>query len=156
MSKIMPCLWFDGRIEEAANFYTSVFPDAKITNLAHYDDAGPMPKGTLLTVTFEIAGQEFMILNGGAYFKINEGVSFYVHCKDQAEVDHYWGKLSAVPQAEQCGWLKDKFGVSWQIVPDALVRYVGDKDPVKANRVMQAMLQMKKIVIADLDKAYAG
>ncbi len=133
-----------------------MFPDAKITNLAHYDDAGPMPKGTLLTVTFEIDGQEFMILNGGAYFKINEGVSFYVHCEDRAEVDHYWGKLSAVLQAEQCGWLKDKFGVSWQIVPDALVRYVGDKDPVKANRVMQAMLQMKKIVIADLDKAYAG
>jgi predicted 3-demethylubiquinone-9 3-methyltransferase (glyoxalase superfamily) len=157
MSKITPCLWFDGRIDEAAKFYTSVFPDAKVKHTAEYGDGAPLPKGTPLTVTFEIAGQDFMLLNGGPYFRINEAVSFYVHCKDQTEVDYYWSKLTADGGAESmCGWLKDKFGVSWQIVPEALERYMTGKDAAKANRVMQAMLQMKKIIVADLDRAAAS
>lgn len=157
MQKIRPCLWFDDRIEEAVNFYTSVFPNAKITNISRYGDAGPMPKGTVLTATFELEGQEFMALNGGPKFKFSEAISFVVSCETQAEVDYYWNKLlEGGGREDQCAWLKDKFGLSWQIVPDALVRYLGDKDPKKANRVMEAMLKMKKIVIADLDKAYAG
>jgi predicted 3-demethylubiquinone-9 3-methyltransferase (glyoxalase superfamily) len=157
MQKIRPCLWFDDRIEEAVNFYTSVFPNAKITNISRYGDAGPMPKGTVLTATFELEGQEFMALNGGPRFKFSEAISFVVSCETQAEVDYYWNKLlEGGGREDQCAWLKDKFGLSWQIVPDALVRYLGDKDPKKANRVMEAMLKMKKIVIADLDKAYAG
>jgi predicted 3-demethylubiquinone-9 3-methyltransferase (glyoxalase superfamily) len=157
MPKITPCLWFDGHIDEAAKFYTSVFPDAKIKERAEYGADTPMPEGTPLTVIFEIAGQEFMLLNGGDYFTINEAVSFYVHCKDQKEVDYYWTKLTADGGAESmCGWLKDKYGVSWQIVPEALARYMKDKDKAKANRVTQAMLQMRKIDVAALDKAYAG
>lgn len=157
MQKIRPCLWFDDRIEEAVNFYTSVFPNAKITNISRYGDAGPMPKGTVLTATFELEGQVFMALNGGPRFKFSEAISFVVSCETQAEVDYYWNKLlEGGGREDQCAWLKDKFGLSWQIVPDALVRYLGDKDPKKANRVMEAMLKMKKILIADLDKAYAG
>lgn len=157
MQKIMPCLWFDGHIDEAAKFYTSVFPDAKITNTASYGEGAPMPKGTPLTVIFEIAGQQFMLLNGGPHFQLNEAVSFYVHCKDQTEVDYYWQKLTADGGEESmCGWLKDKYGVSWQIVPEALVRYLQDNDPAKANRVMQAMLQMRKIDVPALERAYAA
>jgi predicted 3-demethylubiquinone-9 3-methyltransferase (glyoxalase superfamily) len=157
MQKITTCLWFDGHIEEAAKFYASIFPDAKIKDVSHYGDGAPMPKGTALTVIFEIAGQEFMLLNGGPVFQLNEAASLYVHCKDQKEVDHYWQKLTADGGAESmCGWLKDKYGVSWQIVPDALPRYLRDKDPAKANRVMQAMLKMRKIDVAALDKAHAG
>ena len=157
MQKIMPCLWFDDRIEDAANFYTSVFPNAKITDMSRYGDAGPMPKGKVLTVMFELEGQQFMALNGGPQFKFTEAVSFFVKCKDQKEVDYYWNKLTADGGAEsQCGWLKDKFGLSWQIVPDALSRYLTDRDAAKANRVMQAMLKMKKIDIAALEKAHAG
>jgi predicted 3-demethylubiquinone-9 3-methyltransferase (glyoxalase superfamily) len=157
MQKIVPCLWFDDRIEEAAKFYTSVFPDAKITHTSRYGDAGPLPKGKVLTMMFELAGQEFMGLNGGPQFKFSEAVSFFVRCETQKEVDHYWDKLTSGGGAESmCGWLKDKFGLSWQIVPNALPRYLSDKDAKKAERVMQAMLQMKKIDIAALDRAYAG
>ena len=157
MQKIVPCLWFDDRIEEAAKFYTSVFPDAKITHTSRYGDAGPLPKGKVLTMMFELAGQEFMGLNGGPQFKFSEAISFFVRCETQKEVDHYWTKLTADGGAESmCGWLKDKFGLSWQIVPNALPRYLTDKDAKKAERVMQAMLQMKKIDIAALDRAYAG
>ena len=157
MQKIMPCLWFDDRIEEAAKFYTSVFPDAKITHTSRYGDTGPLPKGKVLTMLFELAGQEFMALNGGPQFKFSEAISFFVKCETQKEVDHYWNSLTADGGAESmCGWLKDKFGLSWQIVPNALTRYLTDKDAKKAERVMQAMLQMRKIDIAVLDRAYAG
>ena len=157
MQKIMPCLWFDDRIEDAGNFYTSVFPNAKITNMSRYGDAMPGQKGKVLTVSFELEGQEFMALNGGPQHKFSEAISFVVRCETQKEVDHYWNKLiEGGGREDQCAWLKDKFGLSWQIVPNALVRYLGDTDPKKANRVMQAMLQMKKIDIAALDKAYAG
>ncbi|HVY21646.1 MAG TPA: VOC family protein [Bauldia sp.] len=157
MQKIMTCLWFDGHIEEAARFYASVFPDAKVKDIAYYGEGAPMPKGTPLTAIFEIAGQEFMLLNGGPIFKPSEAASLYVHCKDQKEVDTYWAKLTADGGAESmCGWLKDKYGVSWQIVPEALERYMKDKDAARANRVMQAMLQMRKIDVAALDRAYAA
>jgi predicted 3-demethylubiquinone-9 3-methyltransferase (glyoxalase superfamily) len=157
MQKITPCLWFDGQIDEAAKFYTSVFRDGKVKDMAKYGPGTPMPEGTPLTVIFEVAGQEFMLLNGGPHFRMNEAVSFYIHCKDQAEVDYYWTKLTADGGAESmCGWLKDKYGVSWQVVPEALERYMKDKDAAKANRVMQAMLQMRKIDVAALDRAYAG
>jgi predicted 3-demethylubiquinone-9 3-methyltransferase (glyoxalase superfamily) len=155
MDKITPCLWFDDRIEDAVNFYVSVFKNGKILETSRYGDAGPMEKGKVLTMIFELDGQQFMALNGGTQFPYNESVSFYVPCKDQAEVDHYWNRLIADGGEEsQCGWLKDKYGLSWQIVPNALTRYLGDKDQVKAQRVMQAMLQMKKIDIAGLDRAY--
>ena len=157
MQKIMPCLWFDDRIEDAVNFYTSVFPNAKITNMSRYGDAMPGQKGKVLTVSFELEGQEFMALNGGPQHKFSEAISFVVRCETQAEVDHYWNKLlEGGGREDQCAWLKDKFGLSWQIVPNALGRYLSDKDSRKAQRVMEAMLKMKKIVIADLDKAYAG
>jgi predicted 3-demethylubiquinone-9 3-methyltransferase (glyoxalase superfamily) len=145
VQKIAPFLWFDGKAEEAAKLYTSIFPDSKIIM------SSPM------TAQFEIAGVEFMALNGGPDFKFNEAVSFLVKCKDQAEVDKYWNAFIAAGGAEgKCGWLKDKFGVSWQIIPDALGRYLGDPDREKANRVMQAMFKMKKIVVADLDRAAAA
>jgi len=157
MQKIMPCLWFDDRIEDAVNFYTSVFPNAKITNMSRYGDAMPGQKGKVLTVSFELEGQEFMALNGGPQHKFSEAISFVVRCGTQAEVDYYWNKLlEGGGREDQCAWLKDKFGLSWQIVPNALGRYLSDKDSRKAQRVMEAMLKMKKIVIADLDKAYAG
>jgi predicted 3-demethylubiquinone-9 3-methyltransferase (glyoxalase superfamily) len=155
--KIMPCLWFDDRIEEAAKFYTSVFPDAKITEVSHYGDTGPMPKGRVMTVLFELAGQQFMALNGGPMVQFNEAVSFFVTCKDQKEVDYYWDKLTAGGGAEsQCGWLKDKFGLSWQIVPEVLPRYIVDKDKKKAQRTMEAMLKMRKIDVAAIERAHAG
>ena len=157
MQKIMPCLWFDDRIEDAVNFYTSVFPNAKITEMSRYGDVGPMPKGKVLTAIFEIEGQRFMALNGGPQHKFSEAISFVVRCADQKEVDYYWSKLlEGGGREDQCAWLKERFGLSWQIVPDALYRYMSDKDTAKANRVMQAMLKMKKIIIADLDKAAAG
>ena len=157
MQKIMPCLWFDDRIEDAVNFYTSVFPNAKITNMSRYGDAMPGQKGKVLTVSFELEGQEFMALNGGPQHKFSEAISFVVRCGTQAEVDYYWNKLlEGGGREDQCAWLKDKFGLSWQVVPNALGRYLSDKDSRKAQRVMEAMLKMKKIVIADLDKAYAG
>ena len=157
MSNIAPCLWFDDRIEEAVNFYVSLFPNAKILSRSTYDDAGPMEKGKVMVMTFELDGVEFMALNGGPRFKFTEAVSFLVKCETQAEVDRYWSTLIADGGAESmCGWPKDRFGLSWQIVPNALGRLMGDKDKEKANRVMQAMLKMQKIDIAELQRAYDG
>jgi predicted 3-demethylubiquinone-9 3-methyltransferase (glyoxalase superfamily) len=157
MANIAPCLWFDDRIEEAVTFYVSLFPNSKILNKSAYDDAGPMEKGKVMVMTFELDGVEFMALNGGPKFKFTEAVSFLVKCESQAEVDRYWNTLIADGGAESmCGWLKDRFGLSWQIVPNALGRLMGDKDKEKANRVMQAMLKMQKIDIAELQRAYDG
>jgi predicted 3-demethylubiquinone-9 3-methyltransferase (glyoxalase superfamily) len=162
MSKIAPCLWFDNNGEEAAKFYTSIFKNSKIKNIARYGDAAAQaagrPKGSVLTVSFELDGQEFLALNGGPIFKINEAVSLMVNCENQDELDHFWNKLSegGDPKAQQCGWLKDKFGVSWQIVPSMIAKMMADPDPAKTNRVMQAVLQMKKLDIATLQKAYQG
>jgi len=154
MSKITPFLWFDNNAEEAVNFYTSVFKNSKIGTVHRYGDTGPGPKGTVMTASFTIDGLEFTALNGGPVFKFNESISFVVHCKDQAEVDYYWEKLTSNGGQEvECGWLKDKFGLSWQIVPDALFELLGDKDPVKSQKVMKAMLQMKKIDVAKLKQA---
>lgn len=158
MQKITPFLWFDNQAEEAMNFYASVFKDGKIISITRYpDDApdGPMKGmgGKVLTGVFEILGQRFMALDGGPTFKFNEAVSFYIECEDQEEVDYYWGKLSAVPESEQCGWLKDKYGVSWQVIPKRMGELMNDPDKAKAGRVTQRMLQMKKIDIAELEKA---
>jgi predicted 3-demethylubiquinone-9 3-methyltransferase (glyoxalase superfamily) len=157
MQKITPFLWFDNQAEEAANFYASVFKDGKIKNVSRYGDAGPGPKGSVMVVSFEINGQTFTALNGGPMFKFTEAVSFAVHCKTQEEVDYYWDKLTGSGgRPSQCGWLKDKYGLSWQIVPDVLMELVNDPDPAKANRVFAAMLKMAKIDIGKLQEAYAG
>lgn len=156
MQKITPFLWFDNQAEEAMNFYTSIFKDSKIGNVARYGDAGPGPKGSVMVASFELAGMKFTALNGGPQFKFTEAISLYVDCDSQEEVDHYWNKLSEGGQIQQCGWLKDRFGVSWQIIPSALPKLLGDPDRAKANRVMQAMLQMKKIDIAKLQEAARG
>jgi predicted 3-demethylubiquinone-9 3-methyltransferase (glyoxalase superfamily) len=155
MNGITPCLWFDTEGEEAATFYTSVFPNSKILEVTRYGDAGPRPAGTVMTVSFELDGQKFTALNGGPEFTFNEAVSFEVSCKDQDEVDAYWSKLSEGGEAGPCGWLKDKFGLSWQIVPIALHELVRDPDPEKAQRVMAAMLRMGKIDVAELERAAA-
>jgi len=158
MQKISPCLWFDHQAEAAAKFYTSIFKNSKILNIARYGDAGAkvsgQPKGSVLTVVFRLEGQEFMALNGGPIFKFTEAISFIVHCKTQKEVDRFWKKLSRSGRPGQCGWLKDKYGVSWQIVPDGLGRLLQGKDPKKSERAMQALLKMKKIDIKALKKAY--
>jgi len=154
--RITPFLWFDGQAEEAANFYVSIFSNSKIISASRYGDAGPGPKGSVMTIAFELDGLSFTALNGGPMFKFTEAISLVVHCQTQAEVNHYWDKLSAGGQQVQCGWLKDKFGVSWQIVPNALIELVQDKDPAKSQRVMAAMMQMKKIDIAGLKAAHAG
>ncbi|WP_129668330.1 VOC family protein [Phytoactinopolyspora endophytica] len=155
--KITPCLWFEDNAEEALEFYTKAFNDARITSTSRYGEGGPFPAGTLLTATIELAGQEFMVLNGGPHDKFNDAVSFYINCETQQEVDRYWDALLADGGSPtQCGWLKDRFGVSWQVVPDALSRYLNDPDPEKAQRVMDAMLKMVKIDIAELDAAYQG
>ena len=156
MQKITPCLWFDGNAEEAANFYTSVFKNAKIKKTMRHGDSGPGPKGSVLTVSFGLEGLEFTALNGGPQYKFTEAISLQVDCKSQEEVDYYWDKLSEGGEIIQCGWLKDKFGLSWQIVPTALIEKLNDSDPAKASRVMQAMMQMKKLDIAELQKAYSG
>jgi predicted 3-demethylubiquinone-9 3-methyltransferase (glyoxalase superfamily) len=154
--KISPCLWFDNRIEEAVKFYISVF-GGKILQTARYPDGAPMPKGTVMTITFTLQDEEFIALNGGPHFKFNEAVSFMVKCKDQAEVDKYWNALTADGgQQSQCGWLKDKYGLSWQITPTVLLACTTDQDPEKAKRAMQAMMTMKKIDIAAIEKAHAG
>jgi predicted 3-demethylubiquinone-9 3-methyltransferase (glyoxalase superfamily) len=155
MQKITPNLWFDTEAEEAANFYTSIFKNARILKVAHYGEAGPRPAGMVLTVTFELEGQEFTALNGGPEFKFNEAISLLVNCETQEEVDEFWDKLSAGGEKGPCGWLKDKFGVSWQIVPTVLEELLQDEDSDRANRVMKAMLQMTKIDIEALEKAYA-
>lgn len=154
MQKITPFLWFDNDLEEAMNLYSSIFKNAKIVDVTRYGDAGPGPKGTVMTATFELEGQRFMGLNGGPHFKFTEAVSFFVSCETQREVDELWAKLSAGGAEGQCGWLKDRFGLSWQIVPTALGEMLRDRDPARAQRVMQAMLQMKKIDIQGLKRAY--
>lgn len=160
MQKITPCLWFDDQAEEAANFYASVFKNSKVKSMARYGEAGReihgKPAGSVLTVAFELDGQEFTALNGGPVFKFNEAISFQVNCKTQEDVDYYWEKLSegGDEQAQQCGWLKDKYGVSWQIVPAVLGEMLQDKDAKKSERVMTALLQMKKLDIKTLRQAY--
>jgi predicted 3-demethylubiquinone-9 3-methyltransferase (glyoxalase superfamily) len=156
--KITPSLWTDDSIEQQAKFYTSVFPNSKITETMHYGEAGPLPKGTVMMMNIVLDGIEFMLLNGGAAdFKPNESVSFMVHCETQREVDQYWDKLTSGGGKESvCGWLKDKYGISWQIVPNALLRLQADKDRAKAARVMSAMLKMRKIDIAALERAAAA
>lgn len=160
MQKITPFLWFDSNAEEAIDFYTSVFRDSRIVSVSRYDEAGAqasgMPEGTVMTATFELEGQQFMALNGGPQFKFSEAISFFVACETQEEVDELWEKLPAGGEAGQCGWLKDRFGVSWQVVPTILGELLNDPDPEKAQRVMTAMLQMKKLDIAALRRASEG
>jgi predicted 3-demethylubiquinone-9 3-methyltransferase (glyoxalase superfamily) len=160
VQKLTPFLWFDNQAEEAARFYTSVFKKSKILNVARYSEAGSnasgRPKGSVMTVVFEIEGQRFIALNGGPYFKFNEAVSFVVNCNTQAEVDKFWKKLSAGGQEGQCGWLKDKYGLSWQIVPATLGDLLSGKDAVRLQRVMEAVLKMRKLDIKTLKKAYDG
>ena len=160
--RITPCLWFDDQAEEAVAFYTGIFKSSKIVAVSRYGEAGKeihgRPAGSVMTVAFELDGQTFTALNGGPVFKFNEALSLQVNCETQAEVDHFWTKLSAGgdPGAQQCGWLKDRYGVSWQIVPRVLVELLMDPDPAKSQRVMTAMLRMKKIDIAELKRAHAG
>ena len=155
MKGLTPCLWFDTEGEEAATLYTSVFPNSKIREVARYGEAGPRPAGTVMTVSFELNGQRFLALNGGPDFKFNEAISFQIDCEDQEEVDRYWSKLSEGGEEGPCGWLKDRFGVSWQVVPTRLPELLGDADRAKAQRVMAAMLKMKKIQIDELEAAAA-
>ena len=152
--KITPFLWFDGQAEEAMKFYTSIFKNSRIGRVSRYGDAGPGPKGTVMSGTFELEGQKFMALNGGPQFKFTPAISFFVNCETQREVDELWEKLSKGGEKSRCGWLKDKFGVSWQIIPSILGELLGDKDPQKSKRVVQAMLKMDKIDIEGLKRAY--
>ncbi|MDB5770063.1 MAG: hypothetical protein JWM42_437 [Burkholderia sp.] len=160
--QITPCLWFDDQAEEAARFYTGIFRNSKITNVSRYGEAGHeihgRPAGSVMTVAFELNGQAFTALNGGPVFKFNEAISLQVPCDTQEEVDYYWNMLSegGDKQAQQCGWLKDKYGVSWQVFPEILVEMMNDADKKKSGRVMEAMLRMKKIDIGELQRAYAG
>src|SRR6476469_14885 len=157
IQKITPFLWFDNQAEDAARFYASVFPNSKIEAVARYGEAGPGPAGSVMTVAFELDGQKFTALNGGPHFKFTEAISLLVHCNSQEEIDYYWEKLTADGgQESQCGWLKDKFGLSWQIAPDALLKVWTEPDPAKAQRVMQAMMGMKKLIIKDLEAAAKG
>jgi len=153
MQKITPFLWYDGKAEEAANFYVSIFKNSKMGKISRYGDAGPGPKGSVMSVTFQIEGQEFFALNGGPHFKFTPAISFFVNCETQQEVDDLWEKLSAGGRTDRCGWLQDKFGLSWQIIPTVLGQLLGDKDPERAKRAMQAMLQMTKIDIQKLQQA---
>ncbi len=158
--KITPCLWFDSQAEEAAKFYTSIFKNSKIEATTYYDEesskAAGRPKGSVLTVDFQLEGQSFMALNGGPVFKFTEAVSFVVNCENQKEVDYFWEKLAAGGQEIECGWLKDKFGLSWQVVPTVMMEMLKDKDAQKSQRAMAAMLKMKKLDIAELERAYQG
>ena len=155
MQKITPFLWFDTQAEEAAIFYTSVFKNAHVKNVAHYSEAGPGPSGSVMSVTFELEGQEYIALNGGPVFSFSPAISFFVHCQTQDEIDELWQKLTADGgKPGQCGWLEDKFGVSWQIVPDVLNELMSDPDPAKAERVTKAMLAMHKLDIAELQRAH--
>ncbi|WP_020600391.1 VOC family protein [Spirosoma panaciterrae] len=156
MQKITTFLTFNDQAEEAAQLYTSLFKNSKITSISHYGEGAPAPAGSVMSVTFQLDGQEFSALNGGSYFKFAEGISLFVNCETQEEVDRYWEKLSEGGEKGPCGWLKDKFGVSWQIVPSKLGQFLGDKDPEKAKRVMQAMLKMNKLDIPTLERAYEG
>jgi len=155
MQKITPFLWFDHQAEEAAKFYTSIFKNSKIDAVTRYGESGPGPKGSVMTVNFELDGQEFTALNGGPVFKFNESVSFVVHCENQHEVDELWEKLtSGGGQEVECGWVKDKYGLSWQIVPDVFIEMLKDQDAARKDRVMKAMMTMKKLDIAGLEAAY--
>lgn len=160
MKSMYPCLWFDNQAEEAAKFYTSIFKNSKIGTVSRYGPdaakASGRPAGSAMVVMFQLDGHEFMGLNGGPHFKFTEAVSFVVNCETQEEVDHYWENLSAGGKKDRCGWLKDKFGLSWQIVPTVLAKLMSDPDPQKTNRVMQAVLQMDRLDIATLQRAYAG
>jgi len=160
--KIVPCLWFDSQAEEAARYYTGIFKNSKIGTITRYGEAGRevhgRPPGSVMTVAFELNGQPFTALNGGPVFKFNEAISFQIMCRTQEELDHYWNKLTVGgdKQAQQCGWLKDKYGLSWQVVPAVLVEMMKDPDKEKAGRVMEALLQMKKLDIAELERAFEG
>jgi predicted 3-demethylubiquinone-9 3-methyltransferase (glyoxalase superfamily) len=154
MPNITACLWFDTQGEDAANFYVSVFPNSRIVNVSRYGEAGPRPAGSIMTVDFELDGHSFMALNGGPEFTFNEAVSFVIDCADQDEVDYYWTKLSEGGEEGPCGWLKDRFGLSWQVVPAALGELASDPDPAKSQAVIKAMLGMRKLVVADLQAAY--
>ena len=154
MQKITPCLWFDNNAEEAMNFYVSIFKNSKVGTVTRYGEAGPGPKGTVMSATFQLDGQEFFALNGGPLFKFTEAISLFVNCETQAEVDELWEKLLQGGQPSQCGWLKDKYGLSWQIIPSALIKMLRDENTGKAKRVMEAMLQMTKIDISLLQQAY--
>jgi len=153
MQKITPFLWFNGRADEAANFYVSVFPDAKVVSVSRYGEEGPGPTGTVMTTAFQLLGHDFIALNGGPEFAFTPAISFVVSCETQQEVDHYWDSLSAGGRTQRCGWLTDKFGVSWQIVPRVLSELLGHRDPAVSRRVMQAMRQMDKLDIAALQEA---
>ena len=154
MQKITPFLWFNGQAEEAMHFYVSIFKNSKILSVTRYGDAGPGPKGSVMSATFQLEGQEFMALNGGPHFSFTPAISMFVNCETQEEVDEFWEKLSAGGSKERCGWLKDKYGLSWQIIPSALGKLMGDKNPAKAKSVMNAMLQMNRIDIKTLQQAY--
>ncbi|WP_018182704.1 VOC family protein [Kaistia granuli] len=156
MQKITPFLWFDGQAEEAANFYVSVFRNGKLGHVSRYGETGPGPAGSVMVASFEIEGLTFTALNGGPHFKFTPAVSFVIDCKSQDEVDYFWEKLGEGGRADQCGWLQDKFGLSWQVIPTVLIELLGDPDPAKAQRVMGAMMQMTKIDIAKLREAHAG
>ena len=154
MQKITPFLWFDGKAEEALNFYVSIFKNSKVRSITRYGEAGPGPKRTVMSTTFQLDGQDFFALNGGPQFKFTPAISLFVNCETQQEVDELWEKLSEGGEKQRCGWLKDRFGLSWQIVPSVLGKLLRDKDPEKSNRVMKAMMQMDKIDISGLQKAY--
>jgi predicted 3-demethylubiquinone-9 3-methyltransferase (glyoxalase superfamily) len=154
MQKITTFLWFDHQAEEAMNFYVSIFKNSKVVSIARFGEAGPGPKGTVMSVTFQLEGQDFMALNGGPLFQFTEAISLFVNCETQEEVDELWDKLCQGGEPSRCGWLKDKYGLSWQIIPSALTRMLQDTDPGKSQRVMRAMLQMNKIDIAGLKRAY--
>ncbi len=153
---IAPCLWFDGNAEEAVNYYVSVFRDSKVLHVDRFSDVGPDPDAPVVFIEFQINGQPFQAINGGPQFPFTEAVSFAIECADQEEVDHYWSRLTDGGEESMCGWLKDKFGVSWQVVPTALNELIADPDPDKSQRVMTAMLGMKKIEVAALQRAYDG
>ncbi len=156
MQKITPFLWFDDNAEEAMNFYVSIFKNSKIHDVRRYGKGGPAPEGTVMTGTFQLEGQEFMALNGGPQYKFTQAISLFVNCETQQEVDELWAKLSAGGEEDQCGWLRDKFGLSWQIIPRKLGELLGDKDPERSKRAMGAMLKMRKIDVADLERAAEG
>jgi predicted 3-demethylubiquinone-9 3-methyltransferase (glyoxalase superfamily) len=153
LTRITPCLWFDTEGEKAANFYTNIFKNSRVLQVTRYGSAGPRPEGTVMTVSFELDGQPFVALNGGPQFTFDEAISFQVSCESQDEVDEFWTRLSEGGEEGPCGWLKDKFGVSWQIVPTALHELIGDPDPARSQRAMEAMLGMKKLDIAELQRA---
>ena len=156
MQKITPFLWYDTQAEEAANFYASIFKNSRVKAVSRYGDAGPGPKGSAMTVSFELNGQDFIALNAGPRFKFSPAISFVVNCETQEDVDYYWDKLSAGGRLDQCGWLTDRFGLSWQVVPTALGKLMADKDPAKSQRVMAALLQMQKLDIPRLEAAAQG